>query len=114
MREPVRDKARLEHVLTAIDYISMFTEGLEYEDLVKDPLHLHAVTHNVQVIGEAVFKLSKEFKESHTDTPWQMIEKMRHVLVHDYYQINLEILWDIIQNDLPPLREQVIGYISGM
>lgn len=39
---------------------------------------------------------------------------MRHVLVHDYYQINLEILWDIIQNDIPPLREQIKGYLSQM
>lgn len=112
MREPVRDKARLEHIISAIEYISAFTEGLSFEDLSKDPLHLHAVTHNVQVIGEAVYKISAGFKESHPDTPWQIIEKMRHVLVHDYYQINLEILWDIIKNDLQPLREQVQRYIS--
>ena len=42
-------------------------------------------------MGEAVYKLTKEFKESHTETPWRMIEKMRHILVHDYYQINLDI-----------------------
>ena len=78
------------------------------------PLHLHAVTHNVQVIGEAVFKITDEFKTSHPETPWQMIEKMRHVLVHDYYQINLEILWDIVQNDIPPLREQIKGYLNQM
>ena len=114
MREPVRDKARLEHILSAIDYISAFTEGLSFEDLASDPLHLHAVTHNVQVIGEAVYKLSSGFKESHPDTPWQAIEIMRHVLVHDYYQINLDILWDIIKNDLPSLKKQVMGYLSEM
>lgn len=114
MKEPVRDKGRLEHILTAIDYLSEFTNGLGYDDFVNDPLHLHAVTHNVQVIGEAVFKITDEFKTSHPETPWQMIEKMRHVLVHDYYQINLEILWDIVQNDIPPLREQIKGYLNQM
>lgn len=98
MREPVRDKGRLEHILTAIDYISAFTEGFSYDDLMNDPLHLHAVTHNVQIIREAVYKI--------------LIEKMRHILVHDYYQINFEILWDILKNDLPTLKGQVSSYLS--
>ena len=98
MREPVRDKGRLEHILTAIDYISAFTEGFSYDDLMNGPLHLHAVTHNVQIIGEAVYKI--------------LIEKMRHILVHDYYQINFEILWDILKNDLPTLKGQVSSYLS--
>lgn len=79
---------------------------------MNDPLHLHAVTHNVQIIGEAVYKISPEFKEAHPETPWQMIEKMRHILVHDYYQINFEILWDILKNDLPTLKGQVSSYLS--
>ena len=112
MREPVKDKGRLEHILTAIGYISEFTEGFSYDGLMNDPLHLHAVTHNVQIIGEAVYKLSPEFKEAHPETPWQMIEEMRHILVHDYYQINFEILWDILKNDLPALKEQVSKYLS--
>ncbi len=111
MREPVRDKGRLEHILTAIDYISAFTEGVSYDDLMNDPLHLHAVTHNVQIIGEAVYMISPEFKEA-PETPWKMIEKMRHILVHDYYQINFEILWDILKNDLPTLKGQVSSYLS--
>ena len=112
MREPVRDKGRLEHILSAIQYVESFTSGLAYDDLLNDALHLHAVVHNVQIIGEAVYKLSEEFKATHTETPWQMIEKMRHVLVHDYYQINFEVLWDVIQNDLPSLKQQVRDYLN--
>lgn len=63
-------------------------------------------------MGEAVYKLTKEFKESHIETPWRMIEKMRHILVHDYYQINLDILWIVINEDLPVLEEQIKKYIS--
>ena len=112
MREPARDRGRLEHILAAIGYVETFTEGLDFDGLVSDALHLHAVVHNVQVIGEAVYKLSPEFKETHPETPWTIIEKMRHVLVHDYYQIDNEILWDVIKTDLPALKEQVIGYLS--
>lgn len=82
------------------------------EELVNDTLHLHATVYNVQIVGEAVYKLTKEFKEFHTETPWRMIEKMRHILVHDYYQINLDILWIVINEDLPILEEQIKKYIS--
>ncbi|MBQ7517156.1 MAG: DUF86 domain-containing protein [Bacteroidales bacterium] len=112
MREPVRDRGRLEHILAAINYVEAFSQGLSFDALTHDALHLHAVVHNVQVIGEAVYKLSSEFKSAHPQTPWAIIEKMRHVLVHDYYQIDLEILWDIIKNDLPSLKSQVQEYLQ--
>ncbi len=112
MREPVRDKGRLEHILQAINYVESFTEGLTHDDLLGNALHLHAVVHNVQVIGEAVYKLSPEFKSTHSDTPWAIIEKMRHVLVHDYYQIDFDILWDVIKNDLPSLKLQIESYLQ--
>ncbi|MBO7437921.1 MAG: DUF86 domain-containing protein [Bacteroidaceae bacterium] len=112
MREPVRDKGRLEHILDAIGNVEQFTDGYDYDSLLADKLHLHATVHNVQVIGEAVYKLSLEFKESHPDTPWPLIEKMRHILVHDYYQISFEILWDIIKKDIPELKKQIVLYLS--
>lgn len=112
MREPVRDTGRLGHILEAINYVETFTEGLTYDDLLSDALHLHAVVHNVQIIGEAVYKLSLEFKATHPDTPWAIIEKMRHVLVHDYYQIDFDILWDVIKKDLPVLKVQIESYLQ--
>ncbi len=107
MREPIRDTGRLEHILEAIRNVESFTEGLTKEALEKDVLHLHAVTYNIQVIGEAVYKLSTEFKASHPSVQWSLIEKMRHILVHDYYRIDPDILWDIIQKDLPVLKEHI-------
>lgn len=112
MREPIRDKARLEHILAAIAQVKEYTKDLTSEELSSDLLHLHATVYNVQVIGEATYKLTNEFKASHPDTPWAMIEKMRHILVHDYYQINKEILWTVITDDLPPLETQVKAYLE--
>ena len=114
MREPVRDKGRLEHILDAIGNVEQFTDGYDYDSLLADKLHLHATVHNIQIIGEAVYKLSLEFKESHPDTPWAMIEKMRHILVHDYYQISFEILWDIIKKDIPALKNKIQQYNSEL
>lgn len=60
----------------------------------------------------AAYKLSKVFKENHPLTPWDVIEKMRHILVHDYFKMNFEILWDVIQNDIPELKEQIMKYLK--
>lgn len=114
MRELTRDKDRLEHILEAIGNVESYTEGIDKNSLSSDKLRLHACVYNVQVIGEAIYKLTNEFKSSHPDTPWRMIEKMRHILVHDYYQINFDILWQVITDDLPILRKQVLGYLNEM
>ncbi len=112
MREQTRDNDRLKHVLEAIGNVESYTEGLDLPMLSTDKLRLHACVYNVQVIGEAIYKLTKEFKDSHNATPWRMIEKMRHILVHDYYQINLDILWQVITDDLPILKEQITSYLA--
>lgn len=114
MREPIRDKGRLEHILAAISNIEEYVHGLSQTQLVDDKLRLHASVYNVQIIGEAVYKLTKEFKESHADTPWTMIEKMRHILVHDYYQVNNDILWTVINDDLPMLKGNITEYLETM
>ena len=112
MREPARDKGRLEHILDAIEHIQNYVEGVTFEQLQSSPIVKHASAYNIQIMGEAAYWLTNEFKQAHPATPWKMIEKTRHVLVHDYYQINYEILWSIIIDDLPPLKEQVIRYIE--
>jgi len=114
MREPVRDRGRLEHILSAIEKVQTFTTNLTKEELVKDPLHLHATVYNVQIIGEASYRLTEEFKNHHPKTPWALIEKMRHILVHDYYQINNDVLWSVIQEDIPPLKEQILQYLQEL
>lgn len=58
--------------------------------------------------------LSRPFKDQHKETQWDVIEKMRHVIVHDYYRVNPEILWDTIQNDLPVLKSQVEKYLAEL
>ena len=112
MREQIRDKGRLEHILSAISHIENYTTGISKETLISSPLHLHATVYNVQIIGEAVYNLSQEFKSSHPQTPWLMIEKMRHILVHDYYKINNDVLWSVITDDLQSLKMQVQEYLT--
>ena len=112
MREPERDLSRLEDILNAITCVEEYTNDISEDELRNDKLRLHATIYNVQIIGEAIYKLTKEFKEEHPDTPWRLIEKMRHILVHDYFRINFEILWMVIKEDIPQLKEQTIRYMG--
>jgi len=107
MREQIRDKGRLEHILGAIDNVFEFMKDVDFESFMSNKLLKFGVIKNIEIIGEATYKLSKEFKEKHTEINWDVIIKMRHVLVHGYYKIRDEIAWDIIQKDLQPLKEQI-------
>ena len=67
MREIVRDKGRSEHMLAAIDNVFEYTEGLSYDDFEKNKVLCHATIYNIQIIGEAAYKLTKDFKDSHPE-----------------------------------------------
>ena len=104
MREPVRDKGRLEHILSSIDNIFDFADGKSITDLSDNKMLFFAVVKNIEIIGEAAHKLTDAFKNQHQEVPWPYIIKMRHVLVHDYYQISVREVWKVIREDLGPLR----------
>ena len=63
--------------------------------------------YNIQVIGEAAYKLTKEFKTAHPELPWALMEKMRHVLVHDYFNIVPQAVWDVVTEDLPSIKPHI-------
>ena len=112
MREYVRDRERLEHMVEAIDRILAFAEGKTKEELEADNLKYYGVVKNIEIVGEAAYKLTNAFCRQHPETPWKHITRMRHVLVHDYYQINPIEVWKVIGEDLHPLRDQVARYLS--
>lgn len=87
-------------------------EGVSFEELTSNNLLYYAVMKNVEVVGEAAFMLTKAFKAEHPQTPWKMIESMRHILVHDYTNIIPRILWGTATNDIPELRKQVETYLT--
>ena len=70
--------------MDAIGNVEEFLQGKDFESLLNDKILYYAVVKNVEIVGEAAYMLSLDFKAEHTDTPWDQIEKMRHVLVHGY------------------------------
>ena len=114
MREQVRDRGRLEHILQAIDKVIEFTKDVKREDFKKASILYFAIVKNIELIGEASYMLSLDFKEAHPDTNWKVIVAMRHFLVHGYYQVDPEEVWNVIEQDLLPLKEQVEKYLAEM
>lgn len=101
------NRFRLQDILDAIDRISSYVEGMTYEDFLADRKTQDAVTRNVEIIGEAARSLSEQFKQEHSSIPWQDIVGMRNVIVHHYFGILPDVVWDVIENELPTLRSQL-------
>lgn len=102
----------MEDIIEYSNHVIDFMQGVSFEVLSSDNLFYYAVMKNVEVVGEAAFMLTKAFKANHPETPWKMIESMRHILVHDYANVIPRILWGTATNDIPELRKQVEGYLA--
>ena len=114
MRERIKDYDRLLHIMEAIANVFEFMEGKTVDDLTNDKLLFYGVVKNVEIIGEAAYMLTNEFKGQHPATPWIDIVGMRHVLVHGYYTASPLFIWDTYKNDLDVLRHQIESYISEL
>lgn len=112
MREKQRDKGRLEDIVEYSDNINELLEDMTFEQFVKDKRTYYAVMKNVEVVGEAAYMLTKAFKKAHVEIPWNIVQGMRHVLVHDYANITSETLYDTAVNNIPELRNQVARYLT--
>ena len=70
-----------------------------------------AIVKNIEIIGEAAYMLTPIFKDTHPETPWRIIVGMRHFLVHGYYEVDAEEVWNVVDKNLLPLREQLEHYL---
>ena len=114
MREASKDIIRLEHIIQAIERIKRYTLGKRFDDLVKDDMMYYAVVKNIEIIGETANLLTNEFKSEHPDTQWKLITGMRNYIVHEYFQVDNTVIWDVIQNDLPYLEAQIKDYLKNL
>lgn len=112
MREASRDKARLEHILSAIGRVMRYADGKSFDDFVKDDMMYYAIVKNIEIMGEASNMLTVEFRENHPDTPWKLVNGMRNYIVHEYFQVDNQVVWDVVTNDLPILKEQIENYLK--
>jgi uncharacterized protein with HEPN domain len=107
MKEKPKNNERLLHMIEAIDNIFEFVNGKTFETYKEDKILRFAIIKNFEIIGEAAYVLTKDFKIKHDSIEWSDIIGMRHILVHGYYQIKDEIIWATIETELATLKAKL-------
>jgi uncharacterized protein with HEPN domain len=104
---------RVRDLLLAIQRIAEYTQGMTYATFSTDNRTIDAVVRNIAIIGEASRALPEDFKAAHSHLPWREMADMRNVVVHMYHLVDASILWQTIQQDLPPLVQSLELLVSG-
>jgi len=99
-------------MLEHIEKVLNAAKGKSFAEFNDDPILFGAIAYFTMIIGEAAYMLTKDFKEQHPSTPWRQIEGMRHHIVHGYAQIQKGMLWNVVQEDLLPLKAQLETYLT--
>ena len=105
-------KLYLDGILEAATRIEKYTKGLSLKKLKKDDLTIDGVVRNLEIIGEAVKNIPADVKEKHPDIEWKKIAGLRDILAHEYFGIDVDILWDIVENKLPHLKKEISSLLK--
>ena len=106
MKGPRGDRERLLDVLAAVDVVAKYLPADRAAFDADPPVQSHVYRH-VMIVGEAMWRLSRELKDAHPEVPWRKIEGMRHVMVHDYFRVDWDIVYRTASEHVPALRPQV-------
>jgi len=102
----------LTHVLESIELASAYVEGVDFQRFSESQQLQDAVIRRVEIIGEAVKNLPAEIRDAAPDVPWRRIAGMRDKIVHDYMGVDIELIWAVVQRDLPRLARDVRGLVA--
>jgi len=100
-------------ILKSIENIEAFTKGMTYDEFVRDEKTVWAVIRGIEIIGEAVSQLPDEVKEKHMQIPWREIKAMRNKLIHEYFGVNVRVLWVTIQEDIPSVKPHFVDVLKN-
>lgn len=104
----------VQDILDSINDIENFIKGMNFNDFKNDRKTINAVIRSIEVIGEASKKIPKSIKERHPDIPWKKIAGMRDKLIHEYFGIDLEILWKVAKEEIKKLEPGIKQILSGL
>jgi uncharacterized protein with HEPN domain len=112
MRDKIGDKARLLHILEAILEIENYLKNVDFTVFKENSMLRFASIKQMEIIGEASNHLSDDIKSKFTSVEWEQIVGMRNIFVHEYFGVDLNIVWEIIKNDIPDLKIKVLEIIN--
>ena len=108
------DRLYCQDILESGAAIQNYVEGIDFVTFGRDRMRYSAVIREFEIIGEAVGKLSAELKRAYPDIPWQDIKDFRNLLAHEYFGVDLEIVWNTIRSDLPVVIAAVQNMEKGI
>ena len=106
------DREYLNDILIACENIIEYSRGYDFDDFMIDRKTQDAVLRNIEIIGEAVKNISNNVKEKYPEVEWHEIAKTRDKLIHSYFGVDFDVVWDIITLDIPKLHKQIKGIIE--
>ena len=102
------DSIYIEHILKSINRILEYISGKDRESFEEDLVTQDAVVRQLEIIGEAAKRVSKEFRSNYSDIPWSDMAGMRDVLIHDYIDVDFGVVWKTASEDIPRLKDLII------
>ncbi len=102
-----------EDILEAMDKIECYIKGLTYETFVENGMVVDAVIRNLEIIGEASKSIPKDVREKYPGIPWERMIGLRNIVIHEYFGIDLGIIWEIISKNLPETKPLIAKMLKG-
>jgi uncharacterized protein with HEPN domain len=102
-----QDESSLVDIVQAIQRVLRFAQDLSRDRLNEDEMRQSAILYQIMIIGEAVKRLSPEFRVQHSQVPWKQMAGMRDVLTHQYDEVDLDVVWEVVHSDIPQLLELI-------
>ncbi len=112
MQGKLGDKARLNHILDAIIEIEAYLLNADFEIFLNNSMMRFASIKQMEIIGEASDHISEEIKTQFSEVEWKQIKGMRNVFVHEYFGIDSRLVWEIIKQDLPNLKNKIVTILN--
>lgn len=102
----------LSHILVEADYLLEHSSGLEFETFLADETLQRAFVRSLEVIGKAAKRVPDDFRASHPEVEWRAMAGMRDRLIHGYFGVDFELVWDVVRNRIPELRNQIADILD--
>lgn len=112
MSDKLGDKVRLQHILECIDYINSFVKGKALSDIEEEHTTRFAIERQLEIIGEAVNRISLETLSQQSQIPWRSVIAMRNILIHEYFITQAPMIWQVVQENIPPLQQAVQNLLT--
>lgn len=103
----------LRHILAEADYLLAQTTGLTRDEFVANETLRRAFVRSLEIVGDATKKIPEEFRAQYPTVEWRTMSGMRDRLIHDYFGVDYELVWDVVQNRIPELRRQIASMIEA-